>query len=50
MEIKVDLRGKSFENIKIKDTSLIGANFVGCNLSGSQFENVDISGINLNGA
>ena len=41
---------QSFEEIKIRDTSLIGANFVRSNLSGSEFENVDISGMNLNGA
>ncbi|CAD8214943.1 unnamed protein product [Paramecium octaurelia] len=38
-----------FLNIKIHNTSLIGANFVKCNLSGSELENVDISGINLSG-
>ncbi|CAD8174801.1 unnamed protein product [Paramecium pentaurelia] len=40
----------NFENIKIQNTVLVGVNFVRCNLNGSQFENVDISGINLNGA
>ncbi|CAD8170324.1 unnamed protein product [Paramecium pentaurelia] len=48
--MKVDIRNESFENIKIKNTSLIGGNFLRCNLSGSEFENVDISGLNLNGA
>ncbi|CAD8129532.1 unnamed protein product [Paramecium sonneborni] len=46
----IDLKNESFENIKIKNTSLVGINFVRCNLSGSEFENVDISGMNLNGA
>ncbi|CAD8185070.1 unnamed protein product [Paramecium octaurelia] len=50
VEMKVDVREQNFENIRISDTSLIAANFVRCNLSGSIFENVDISGINLNGA
>ncbi|CAD8172172.1 unnamed protein product [Paramecium pentaurelia] len=50
IERKIDLTKKSFENIKIKNTSLIGANFVRCNLSGSYFENVCISRMNLNGA
>ncbi|CAD8208998.1 unnamed protein product [Paramecium pentaurelia] len=48
--MKVDIRNKSFENIRIKNTSLIGGYFVRCNLSGSEFENVDISGVNFNGA
>ncbi|CAD8163656.1 unnamed protein product [Paramecium pentaurelia] len=46
--MKVDIRNQSFENIRIKNTSLIGGNFLGCNLSGSEFDNVDISGFNLN--
>ncbi|CAD8187301.1 unnamed protein product [Paramecium pentaurelia] len=50
VEMKVDLTKKNFENIKIKNTQLIGANFSRCNLNGSHFENVDISGMNLNGA
>ncbi|CAD8114850.1 unnamed protein product [Paramecium sonneborni] len=50
VQMKVDLTNKSFEDIRIKNTSLIGANFVKCNLSGSIFENVDISGVNLNSA
>ncbi|CAD8164343.1 unnamed protein product [Paramecium octaurelia] len=50
VEMKVDLREQNFENIKINDTSLIGANFAKCNLSGSQFNNVDISGMIINGA
>ncbi|CAD8123466.1 unnamed protein product [Paramecium sonneborni] len=36
--------------MKNQNTSLIGANFVKCNFSGSEFENVDIGGVNLNGA
>ncbi|CAD8169889.1 unnamed protein product [Paramecium pentaurelia] len=47
--IQVDLRNLSFENIRIKNTSLIGGNFVQCNLNGSEFDNVDFSGLNLNG-
>ncbi|CAD8174775.1 unnamed protein product [Paramecium pentaurelia] len=50
VEMKVELGNQNFENIKVYNTSLVGANFVRCNLSGSQFENVDISGLNLNGA
>ncbi|CAD8195753.1 unnamed protein product [Paramecium octaurelia] len=50
VEMKADLKEQSFENIRIKDTSLIGVNFVRCNLNGSEFDNVDISGMNLNGA
>ncbi|CAD8133846.1 unnamed protein product [Paramecium pentaurelia] len=46
----INLRKKFFQNIKIQNTSLVGANFVKCNFTGSQFNNVDISGINLNGA
>ncbi|CAD8129636.1 unnamed protein product [Paramecium sonneborni] len=41
---------QSLEDIRIKYTSFIGANFVRCNFSGSELENVDISGVNLNGA
>ncbi|CAD8168211.1 unnamed protein product [Paramecium pentaurelia] len=47
--MKVDIKNQSFQNIRIKNTSLIGANLVRCNLSGSEFDNVDISGLNLNG-
>ncbi|CAD8214927.1 unnamed protein product [Paramecium octaurelia] len=50
VEMKVDLREQCFENIRIKDTSLIGANLVRCILNGSEFQNVDITGVNLNGA
>ncbi|CAD8118933.1 unnamed protein product [Paramecium primaurelia] len=50
VEMKADLTKKNFENIKISNTQLIGANFVRCNLNGSHFENVDISGMNLSGA
>ncbi|CAD8130919.1 unnamed protein product [Paramecium sonneborni] len=46
--IKVDLQNQSFENIRIKNTTLIDGNIVRSNLSGSEFENVDISGMNLN--
>ncbi|CAD8213517.1 unnamed protein product [Paramecium pentaurelia] len=49
-QMKVDLRNQNFENIRIKNTSLVGANFVRCNLSGSELDNVDISGVNLNEA
>ena len=48
--MKADLKDRDFENIRIKNTSLIGGIFVRCNLSGSEFDNVNISGINLNGA
>ncbi|CAD8086600.1 unnamed protein product [Paramecium primaurelia] len=34
--MKVDVRNQSFENIRIKNTSLIGGNFVRCNLNGSE--------------
>ncbi|CAD8104400.1 unnamed protein product [Paramecium primaurelia] len=34
----------------MKNTSLIGGNFVRCNMNGSEFENVDISVVNFNGA
>ena len=44
------MKNQSFEDIRIKDTSLAGANFARSNLSGSEFENVDINGMNLNGA
>ncbi|CAD8158478.1 unnamed protein product [Paramecium pentaurelia] len=50
VDMKVDIRNQSFENIRIKNTSVIGGNFVRCNFSGSDFDNVDISGLNLNGA
>ncbi|CAD8197609.1 unnamed protein product [Paramecium pentaurelia] len=50
VKIKVDLRNNNFENIKIYNTSLVGANFVRCNFGGSQFKNVNISGIYVNGA
>ncbi|CAD8214948.1 unnamed protein product [Paramecium pentaurelia] len=48
--MKIDLRNQCFENIRMKNTSLIGGNFVRCNLNESEFENVDISGVNFNGA
>ncbi|CAD8069445.1 unnamed protein product [Paramecium sonneborni] len=47
---QVDLTKHSFENIRIKNTSLIGGNFARCNLNCSIFDNIDISGLNLNGA
>ncbi|CAD8215271.1 unnamed protein product [Paramecium octaurelia] len=50
VQMKVDLKESCFENIKIRNTSLIGANLVRCDLSGSEFENVIISGVNLNQA
>ncbi|CAD8167962.1 unnamed protein product [Paramecium octaurelia] len=50
VEMKVDLREQSFENIRIRNTSLIRAKLVRCDLSGSEFDNVIIRGINLNGA
>ncbi|CAD8103017.1 unnamed protein product [Paramecium primaurelia] len=50
VQMKLDLRNKNFENIKIQNTSLVGANFAQCNLSGSEFNNVNIVGVNLNGA
>ncbi|CAD8209459.1 unnamed protein product [Paramecium pentaurelia] len=48
--MKVKLRKICFENIKIKNNSLVGANLVRCNLNESQLENLDISGDNLNEA
>ncbi|CAD8214845.1 unnamed protein product [Paramecium pentaurelia] len=48
--MKVDLRNQCFEDIRMKNTSLNGGNFVRCNMIGSEFENVDISGVNFNGA
>ncbi|CAD8131344.1 unnamed protein product [Paramecium sonneborni] len=48
--LKVDLTKHCFEGIRIKKSSLIGGNFAKYNFSGSEFENVDISGVNLNGA
>ncbi|CAD8081023.1 unnamed protein product [Paramecium primaurelia] len=42
--------GKFIKILKLKLHHQFGANFVGSNLSGSQFENLDIRGINLNGA
>lgn len=50
VELRADLKAQSFEDIRINDTSLVDANFVHSNLSGSEFDNVDISGMNLNGA
>ncbi|CAK69564.1 unnamed protein product (macronuclear) [Paramecium tetraurelia] len=48
--MKVDLKEQCFENIRIKNISLIGANLVRCDLSGSELDNVIISGVNLNQA
>ncbi|CAD8183825.1 unnamed protein product [Paramecium octaurelia] len=48
--MKVDLREQSFENIRIRNTSLDGGNFVRCIFNGSEFDNVSISGMNLNQA
>ncbi|CAD8178221.1 unnamed protein product [Paramecium octaurelia] len=39
-----------FLKYKDQDTSLVGVNLVKCNLSESIFENIDISGVNLNRA
>ncbi|CAD8159195.1 unnamed protein product [Paramecium pentaurelia] len=50
VQMKVYLSNKNFENIKIQNTSSVGANFFRSNLSGSEFNNVFISGMNLNGA
>ncbi|CAD8128937.1 unnamed protein product [Paramecium sonneborni] len=50
VQMKVDLTNQSFEDIRIKNASLIGANFVRCNFSRSEFENVDLRGVNLNEA
>lgn len=50
VSMKVDLKNQCLENIKIKNTALTDGNFVGCNFSGSELENVDISGVNFNGA
>ncbi|CAD8077216.1 unnamed protein product [Paramecium primaurelia] len=50
VQMKVELKNQSLDNIRIKNTSLIGGNFVTCNLNGSEFVNVDISVVNLNGA
>ncbi|CAD8153657.1 unnamed protein product [Paramecium pentaurelia] len=47
--MKVNFNQQSFENVRMKDTSLIGANLFQCTLSGSEFSYVDISGANLNG-
>ncbi|CAD8063489.1 unnamed protein product [Paramecium primaurelia] len=40
VRMKVELRNKYFENFKIENTSLVGANLIKCNASGSQFNNV----------
>ncbi|CAD8142253.1 unnamed protein product [Paramecium pentaurelia] len=48
--MKVDISNQSFENIGIKNTSIIGGNLVRCNFNGSEFDNVDINGVNFNGA
>ncbi|CAD8188100.1 unnamed protein product [Paramecium octaurelia] len=48
--MKVDQKESCFEIIRIKNTSSIGANFVKCDLSGSEFDNVIFSGVNLNQA
>ncbi|CAD8142213.1 unnamed protein product [Paramecium pentaurelia] len=50
VQMKVDLRNKNFKKIKIQNTSLVGENFVRCNLSRSEFSKVDINELNLNGA
>ncbi|CAD8215043.1 unnamed protein product [Paramecium octaurelia] len=48
--MKVDLKESCFENIRIRNTSILGANLVRCDLSGSVLDNVIISGVNLNQA
>ncbi|CAK84536.1 unnamed protein product, partial (macronuclear) [Paramecium tetraurelia] len=50
VEMEVDIKNQNFKGIKIKNTSLIGANFFKCNLSKSEFDTVVINGINLNDA
>ncbi|CAD8161392.1 unnamed protein product [Paramecium octaurelia] len=50
VQMKVDVREQNFENIRIRNTSLFGGNFVRCNFNGSEFDNVDISGMNMNQA
>ncbi|CAK76072.1 unnamed protein product, partial (macronuclear) [Paramecium tetraurelia] len=50
VQMQVDLKEQSFENIRIRNTSLLGANLMRCDLSGSEFNNVIISGMNLNQA
>ncbi|CAK81645.1 unnamed protein product, partial (macronuclear) [Paramecium tetraurelia] len=50
VEMQVDLTSHNFEKIRIKNTSIIGGNFANCNLSLSEFTDVNINGINLNGA
>ncbi|CAD8128544.1 unnamed protein product [Paramecium sonneborni] len=47
--LKYDLTNHCFQNIQIKNSCLIGRNFASFDLSGSKFENVDISEVNLNG-
>ncbi|CAD8118035.1 unnamed protein product [Paramecium primaurelia] len=50
VKMKVDVRNKNFEKIKIEKTSLEGANVFRSNFCESQFNNFNINGINLNGA
>ncbi|CAD8161747.1 unnamed protein product [Paramecium pentaurelia] len=50
LNLNVDMRNESLNNIRIENTSLIEVNFVRCNLSGSELDNVDISGLNSNRA
>ncbi|CAD8181903.1 unnamed protein product [Paramecium octaurelia] len=50
VEMKVNVKEQNFENIRIKDSSLVGGNFARCNFNGSHFDNVDISGVNFNQA
>ncbi|CAD8128371.1 unnamed protein product [Paramecium sonneborni] len=45
VKLKTDLSNQSWENIRIKDTSLIGGTFVRCNFNGSEFDNIDLRGI-----
>ncbi|CAK92961.1 unnamed protein product, partial (macronuclear) [Paramecium tetraurelia] len=50
VEMQVDLTNLNFEKIRIKNTSIEGGNFAKCNLSRSEFTDVNINEINLNGA
>ncbi|CAD8172798.1 unnamed protein product [Paramecium octaurelia] len=48
--MKIDLKEICVENIRIRNASIIGANLVRCDLSGSEMDNIIISGVNLNQA
>ncbi|CAD8191712.1 unnamed protein product [Paramecium pentaurelia] len=47
VQMKANLRNQNLKNIKIEDTSLVGAKLVLCNLRESQFNNANISLIYL---